>query len=172
MITTREIGHRTLRLKQLVPSLSPAFSPNLYYWMRKKAHFYKDGGVLQTVFRVKPETRLAKELGAGTLMIGYADADGDDNGFVGIRMMEALCLGAEAGSFYYIGMAKMLEEVDEFWEQYLKIGRCAIDPAHKESFLGERYSMDGNTRSCTWCGAKHERVMTPRTVFDESWTSR
>lgn len=138
--------------------------------MREKAHFYKDGGVLQTVFRVKPETRLAKDFGAGTLMIGYPDS-GDENGFVGIRLMAVLCEGVKAGSFYYIGMATMLEEVEGFWEQYLKVGRCAIDPTHKEGFLDDRYNMGGDTRTCLWCGAKHERVLTQRTVFDESWAT-
>lgn len=33
------VGHKTLRLRQLQPKLSPAFSPNLYRWMRESAHF-------------------------------------------------------------------------------------------------------------------------------------
>ncbi|WP_227742200.1 hypothetical protein [Janthinobacterium sp. HH102] len=158
-----------MTLKQLAPSVSSSFSPNLHRWMRKKAHFYTDGGVLQTVYRVKPDTVLASEIGAGTLMIGYPDSPGE-SGFSGVRLMSVLCLGVEARSFYHIGMASMLDEVEGFWGNYLTVGRCAIDPTHKEGFA-DRYSMDGDTRTCLWCGAKHERVMTPRTVFDESWNS-
>ena len=165
---TRFIGHKTLTLRQIDPTKSASFSPNLHRWMRAKGHFFKDGGVLQTVYRVLPDTRLAREIGAGTLMLGYAE-DPTEKGFVGIRLMAALCQGVKAGSFYHIGVAPMLEEVVGFWDAYLKVGRCAIDPAHKEGFMGDRYSMDGDTRTCLWCGSKHERVMTPRTVFDESW---
>lgn len=170
MTTTRTVGHSTLKLKQIAPSISAAFSPNLYRWMRAKGHFYKDGGVLQTVFRVKPGTTLAQEFGAGTLMIGYAGDQGE-NGFIGIRLIAALCHGTKAGSFYYVGMAAMLDEVADFWEQYMQVGRCAIDPDHKEGFMGDRFTLDGDTRTCLWCGAKHDRVMTPRTVFVESWTT-
>lgn len=166
----RTVGHTTLKLAQIAPEKSAAYSPNLHQWMRAKAHFYKDGGVLQTVYRVKPGTLLAKELGEGTLMIGYPD-NGNDKGFTGIRLMATLCQGAKAGSFYYIGMARMLEEINGFWDQYLSVGRCAIDPAHEEGFLGERFSLSGDTRTCLWCGSKHDRVLTPRTVFDESWKS-
>lgn len=168
--TTRIIGHDTLTIKQLAPSQSASFSPNLYRWMRTKAHFYKGGGVLQTVYRIKPDTSLANNFGAGTLMIGYPDSP-DECGFSGIRLMAALCNGAKAGSFYYIGIATMLEEVKGFWDAYLQVGRCAIDPTHKEGFMADRYKMDGDTRTCLWCGVKHEQVMTPRTVFDESWNS-
>lgn len=167
--TTRPTGHKSLTLKQLAPAQSASFSPNLYRWMQTKAHFYRAGGVLQTVYRVKPNTQLAKEYGAGTLMIGYPGDAGGDQGFVGVRLMAVLCNGVKAGSFYYIGMTPMLEEVEGFWDAYLTIGRCAIDPAHKEGFMADRYSVDGDTRIFLWCGAKHERAMTPRTVFDESW---
>jgi hypothetical protein len=66
MTTTRIIGHTTLTLKQIAPSVSDAFSPNLHRWMRNKAHFYKGGGVRQTVYRVKPGTKLSKAIGADT----------------------------------------------------------------------------------------------------------
>jgi hypothetical protein len=168
--TTRIIGHARLTVKQLDPAKSASFSPNLHRWMRAKANFYKDGGVLQTVYRVKPDTSLARDIGVDTLMIGFAE-DPAEKGFVGVRLMSVLCQGVKAGSFYYIGMARMLEEIEGFWDQYLKVGRCAIDPTHKEGFMADRYTMDSDTRTCLWCGAKHERVQTPRTVFDESWNS-
>lgn len=166
--TTRIIGHATLTAKDIAPSKSASFSPNLHRWMRAKAHFFQDGGVLQTVYRVKAGTSLARDIGADTLMLGYAE-DQTENGFIGVRLMSALCQGAKAQSFYHMGMAPMLEVVEGFWDQYLMVGRCAIDPAHKEGFMGDRYSVDGGMRTCLWCGAKHERVITPRTVFDESW---
>ena len=164
MTTTRIIGHTTLTLKQIAPSVSDAFSPNLHRWMRNKAHFYKGGGVRQTVYRVKPGTKLSKDIGADTLMIGYPERS-YEYGFIGVRLISALCEGARAGSFYYMGMAAMLEEVEGFWDQYLKVGRCAIDPSHKEHFQDDRYSMEGETRTCLWCGAKPSLFAKDQSVF-------
>lgn len=169
---TRSVGHKTLTLEQLAPSISVAFSPNLHSWMRAKGHFYRDGGVLQGVFRVKPDTRLAECFGAGTLLIGYPCAQyKGDNDFVGIRLISALCEGAKAGSFCYAGPTSGLQEVVGFWDQYLLVGRCAMDPDHKVHFMDDRYSLNGDIRTCRWCGVKHERVITPRTVLDESWAA-
>jgi hypothetical protein len=163
--TTRSIGHPKLTLKQIAPAVSAAFSPNLYRWMKKKAHFYKDGGVLHNVYRVLPDTPAAKSFGEGTLLIGYLD----ENDFCGVRLMSTLCEGGAASSLCYLGIGPDLAPIEGFWDSYLKIGRCAIDPDHAEGFMDERYATVGATRTCLWCGAKHERVMTPRTVFDESW---
>ena len=171
--TIKTVGHPTLTLKQLDPALSAAFSKHLHQWMREKAHFYSDGGVLQAVFRVKPETRLAESWGAGTLVIGYSGKrDKADTDFIGVRLMSVLCTGAKAGSCCYLGTAPDLEEIDGFWDQYLKVGRCAIEPEHQESFMGERFQLDGDTRTCRWCGVEHQRFLTPRTVLDESWVLR
>lgn len=169
--TTRTIGHATLTLKQLSPTFSASLSPNLYRWMRAKAHFYKGGGVLETVYRVKPDTQLAQDYGAGTLMIGYPGDAGLDQGFVGIRLMAVLCQGVKAGSFYYVGMTPMLEEVDGFWDAYLKIGRCAIDPTHQEHFQGDRFHVHADARDCLWCGHQQRKVVTSRVVHDTTWVS-
>jgi len=165
------VGHKTLRLRELRPKLSPAFSPNLYHWMRESAHFYTDGGVAESVYRVKTGTLAAETFGAGTLLIGYpingypGDAD-----FSGIRLMAVLCQGAKAGRVCFVGIAPDLELVEGFWDCYLNVGRCAVDPEHQEHFIGgERYRIDGDARACLWCGVTHKRVLTPRTVMDESW---
>jgi hypothetical protein len=170
--TFRPLGHKTLTLKQLAPAKSASFSPNLYRWMRAKAHFYGDGGVLQTVYRVKPDTQLAQEYGAGTLMIGYPGDSGSDQGFVGVRLMAVLCQGVMADSFYYLGMTPMLEEVDGFWDTYLKIGRCAIDPAHLEHFQSDRFREHVNGRECLWCGHLQRKVVTSRVVHDTAWVAK
>lgn len=169
---TRLIGHRTLTLERLSPSISAAFSPNLYSWMGAKGHFYKDGGVLQGVYRVQPDTRLAEFFDAGTLLIGYpCTQHKSSSDFIGIRLISALCEGVKAGSICYAGATSGLQEVVGFWDKYLAVGRCAMDPEHKEHFMDERYSMNGDIRTCRWCGTKHERVVTPRAVFDESWVA-
>lgn len=173
MTTTTEIplGHKTLKLSELNPKQSPSFSPNLYKWMREHAHFYKDGGVAETVYRVKPNTPSAKHFGANTKVIGYPiNGYEGDTDFSGALLIGVLCNGVNEKRACYAGLALDVELVDNFWEQYLDIGRCAIDPEHKEHFInGERYVIEGDTRTCLWCNAKQKRVLTNRVVIDESW---
>jgi len=165
------VGHKTLRLLELAPKLSPSFSPNLYRWMRETAHFYRDGGVSETVYRVVPNTRAAESFGAGTLLIGYPiNGYPGDTDFSGVRLMAVLCQGVKADRWCLAGIAPDLELVEGFWDRYLSVGRCAVDPEHQEHFIGgERYRIDADARTCLWCGATQHRVLTPRTVMDESW---
>lgn len=162
--TVTPVGHKTLMLRDLAPELSPAFSPNLHKYLKAHGHFYRDGGTIEGVYKIRAGTKAAEVYGAGTLMLGFED----DGFFVGTRMISALCHGAKAERAAY-PIGRSVELVEGFWDQYLNVGRCAIDPEHKEAFMGDRFSMDGDTRTCLWCGVKHERVLTPRTVFDESW---
>jgi hypothetical protein len=85
--------------------------------------------------------------------------------------MSALCHGSKAErSAHCFGSG--LEQVVGFWNDYLKVGRCAIDPTHEKEFKSDRYSMEDEVRTCLWCGVQHDLVMTPRTVIDESWVPR
>ena len=164
------IGHKTLRLSDLKPEKSASFSPNLYRWLRNQAHFYKDGGTADGVYKAKTGTSTAASFGAGTLLIGHpVNGYPGDTDFSGIRLMAALCQGGKAGRWCYAGIAPDVELVDGFWDRYLEVGRCAIDPEHQEHFMGDRYSVDGDARTCLWCGHKQRRILTPRTVMDESW---
>ena len=169
---TAPVGHPTLVLADLAPK-KPSFSPNLYRWARERAHFYNDGGIAEGVWRVKPGTRAAEHFGSVSLFIGYAiGAYAGDTDFSGARLIAVLCQGKKEGRYCFAGLAPDLELVEGFWDRYTAVGRCAIDPDHQESFSGgERYRMDGETRTCLWCGAIHQRVLTPRTVMDESWVS-
>jgi hypothetical protein len=162
-----------MRLGDIEPSKSPSFSPNLYQWMRQKAHFYRDGGHAEFVYRVLPGSRAEKAFGAGTLLIGrpYNAYEGDTD-FSGIRLIAALCQGAKADRVCYPGIMDSLEPVEGFWTRYLQVGRCAVDPDHAEHFVSaDRFSVSGDVRSCRWCGAKHQRTLVPRIVHDETWTA-
>ncbi len=168
--TRVEIGHRTLRLRDLMPDKSAAFSPNLFSWMRRRAHFYKDGGVLHGVFRVKPGTPTAECFGAGTLLIGYPiNGYPGDLDFAGAKLMAVLCNGARENQWCFTHITQDLEPLANFWDHYLKIGRCAIDPLHQHHFVGDRFSVSGAVRTCLWCGHRQHKVVTPRVVHDESW---
>lgn len=165
------LGHKTLRLRDLSPEKSSSFSPNLYRWMKRRAHFYRDGGVAEGVYRVKPGTAAAEHFGAGTLMIGHPfNGHPGDTDFSGARLMQALCIGGKALNWCYSNMAPDLELVEGFWDRYLQVGRCAIDPSHQTHFSGgERFIVNGNVRKCLWCGQQQHQVVTPRTVLDEAW---
>lgn len=165
------LGHKTLRLRDLSPEHSPSFSPNLYRWMQRRAHFYLDGGVAENVYRVKPGTPTADSFGAGTLIIGHPfNGHPGDTDFSGVRLYHALCNGRKALSWCYGNMAPDLEVVEGFWDRYLQVGRCAIDPEHQEHFSGaDRFAMKGDIRKCLWCGHQQRQILTPRTVYDETW---
>ncbi|WP_199031425.1 hypothetical protein [Ralstonia sp. ASV6] len=106
------VGHPTMNLDDIDPSKSQAYSPNLYAWMKKRAHFFRDGGHAEHIYRVRANSSFADCFGAGTLI-----------------------------------------RVEGFWDRYLKVGRCAIDPEHQEHFLGgDRYLHNGSSQICLWCG--------------------
>lgn len=170
---TNPVGHSTMALKDIAPTISAAFSPNLHRWMKSRGHAYSDGGVAETVYRVLPDSRLAKEFGAGTLMIGSAyDQYEGDKDFSGSLLISVLCNGSKAIRYCHVGAMPSLGVVEGFWDRYMKVGRCAIDPEHAQHFHGgERYSEAGDVRTCLWCGEKHQKIVTPRTVLDESWST-
>lgn len=160
--TSSPIGHPTMTLKQISPTCSAAFSPNLYRWMKRYGHAYLDGGVAESVFRVRPESKFAKEFLAGTLFIGCPfDQHEGDTDFSGTLLMGVLCRGSKARRYCYAGGMDSLELVEGFWDDYLRVGRCAIDPDHEQDFHGsERYSVAGGVRNCLWCGIAIENERT------------
>lgn len=47
------------------------------------------------------------------------------------------------------------EDITEvFWREYIRKGRCALDPEHERYFQGDedRFSMIASARRCNWCG--------------------
>lgn len=132
-----------LDVRAVDPRNGSKYSPNLYRWltMRSKKHH----AWTSRVYRDK----------GGTLWIGMLDL-GD---LIGARLMHVLCYGTKAESFCYVGMRGLVEVVD-FWPRYVAEGRCAIDPEHARYFVGDdtRWTQDGDTRACLWCG-KAQQVM-------------
>lgn len=163
---TCQSGHQTIRLEDIAPGKSAAFSPNLYEFMKARAHFSPSGGVAESVFKVKDGSKAAAAYGAGALMIGFIT-----NGLlIGANLNSALSNGA-AARCEGLPVATSLEEVLGFWESYLELGRCAIDPKHQESFLSDRFHEQGNSRTCRWCGHHQTKVITTRSVNVEQWVA-
>lgn len=161
------VGHKTLRAADIAPSKSASFSPNLHKYLKARGHFYADGGLLQGVYVIRTGSKAAGVYGAGTLMLGYPD----DDYFIGTRLISALCNGGKEESMAH-PIGKSVDPVEGFWDNYLKIGRCAIDPAHQEHFMADRFNEQGDSRTCLWCGHQQHKVVTPRVVYDESWVSK
>lgn len=146
----------TVQLKNLAPSRSPGFSPNLHRWLRACGTGRHQGLVLDTVYQVQAGSNLSRSIGAGTLVVGqpYAAYAGDKD-VSGVRLIEVLVNGTQAGRFCLVSAADSLEPVSDFWARYQKVGRCAFDPNHQEHFMGaDRYMTVDGVKTCLWCGAK------------------
>lgn len=142
-------------LATINPKVDPKYSPNLYRFLRRK---YLNFPVPVSVFK--------SDRG---LIIGFIH-DGD---FIGCRVSVALSLRPQTGCFS--GEAKHCKVVSTFWDDYVKHGRCAIDPGHKMTFGDEdqrwTYSSNGRFRTCNWCGQSKQRRKIVRTVMEyPSWS--
>jgi hypothetical protein len=167
MHATRTIGHPTLRIQDIAPTHSPAYSPNLHLYLRVHGVFLREGGLLDAVYKVKPGTKAAQWFNAEALLIGHIA----DNLFTGSRLMSALCDAHYADRASYPCGVDGLELQEDFWERYLKVGRCAVDPAHAETFQGSRFDESDDARTCSWCGHHQRKVLVPRIVHDTTWIS-
>ncbi|WP_075323855.1 hypothetical protein [Acidithiobacillus albertensis] len=84
--------------------------------------------------------------------------------FSACTLLGVLCLGAaERTGSYALQRFTKIEEVKGFWEEYMRVGRCAIDPKHQRAFLEDEsrwlMSKDQTTRSCLWCGEVKQRLV-------------
>jgi hypothetical protein len=135
---------KPIDLAAIHPGLGKKYSPNLYAFLRAKARRSKD---VLSRFRVYRDVE-------GTLWLGYM-FDGD---LIGTRLSRVLIDGAQA-EIYSFGLSE-LTELDNFWQQYQAIGRCAIDPEHGMGFIGDdaRWNVRGDHRSCQWCGNATQKL--------------
>lgn len=144
-------------IADLSPDLNAAYSPNLHQWLRRHGTGRKEGLVLDSVYRVRARSKLAEHYGDGAFVIGspYAAYEGDTD-VSGVHLMNVLCHGADASRVGLAGALESLEEVADFWTRYQQIGRCAIDPEHKTSFVDSvRYTAANGVETCQWCGHQH-----------------
>ena len=136
----------------------------MHAYLKAKGHFFKGGELLQSVFVTTAGTKSADWFGEGTLVIGYVE----EELFIGARLMQALSQGYKAETAAHLCLPG-LNRLDNFWNSYLTVGRYAIDSKHEVPFVADHYILESKMlRTCRWCGARHQRVLTPRTVFDES----
>lgn len=149
----------------LHPRRSPAYSPNLHRWLRlQPSQYLLNREIRDQVYRVTANSLLCRRYSftPGELVIGlpYENQPFADD-FSGAQLMHVLTMGSHALRMCYPGGMGGLERIDDFWERYHAIGRCVIDPEHTEHFIDDasRFTFDGDTRTCRWCGAKHHRTL-------------
>jgi len=139
----------TLDIKAIDPKNGDKYSPNLHAWVKRSRYGLPD------VFRNHE----------GALYIGVKDTNTEDGEwFTGAQLNSVLCNGLRTASYAYPpNQAEKLTLVEGFWEDYTERGRCAIDPTHLVWFLGYRWTVDGDKRTCNWCGC---------TQIQRHWTER
>jgi hypothetical protein len=154
------VMENVIDLAVINPRNGPQFSLNLFRFLRKR------GVAWANICRVYRDTD-------NIMWIGSLD-----NGWLhGARLMVVLCYGSGEQLFAYApGRIAGLTEVPNFWEEYMRIGRCAIDPEHRRSFMDDEtrwaVSDDGKHRSCLWCGNAHQKRETwVEQVQHERWVA-
>lgn len=165
-------------LDRIHPARSPAFSPNLHHWLRRHMpHFGLPAAktlIDYQIYAVRAGSTLVRRhyFGEGELLIGAPYTDDGSSDFCGAMLLHVLAHGTAAEPMCYPGIMPSLELVNGFWSNYLRIGRCAIDPLHTIHFRGpERYDLSGDDRICRWCGIKQRRVINTQTIIvdHEQW---
>jgi len=69
-------------------------------------------------------------------------------------------------------MGGKLTLLADFWSDYARIGRCAIDTDHSRHFIGgdTRWAVSGDIRSCLWCEGHTQTLRRwTETVERERW---
>ena len=148
-----------MNIELISPKLHERYSPNLYQWLNDK---YSNWKYACDVY-VSPE---------GRLFIGIIN-NGD---FLGCNLMAVLCNGSKERIGSYIE-GKKFKKVKNFWKEYQRIGRCAIDKKHVEYFINDnnrwKYSKLGKTRHCQWCGNCTQTEKVRKVVtFESRWVNK
>lgn len=137
---------------QLDPVLHPGYSPMLFHYLR--------GAVDHTSAKVPYDVYRGPPIGGETaskLCMGYLLSDT----FHGIMLM-SLLQGELPGVLSL--PAEQVVLVEDFWQQYIQVGRCAADPEHRlvdAGYGGGRVLLSrGNPGcfTCMNCGAHVERA--------------
>ncbi|MBU2765817.1 hypothetical protein HAP94_06305 [Acidithiobacillus ferrivorans] len=156
------IVENRLDLAAINPRNGPQFSPNLHRFLRNRGKAWAN---TCRVFRDADNV-----LWIGSLDYGWLH---------GARLMGVLCHGTLERVMAHvpsIGFRGDLQEITSFWADYMRIGRCALDPEHQKSFVGDEtrwaVSDDGHHRSCLWCGNAHQKLETwVEQVQHERWAA-
>lgn len=150
------VTHTPFDLRSIDHKKHQKFSPNLQKWMRKLSE------------PMRSTTKVYRDH-EGFLWIGSIS---DDGWFYGSKLVRVLCNGTkEHRGAYPRKQFQRFAEVKNFWSEYRRIGRCAIDAEHQEHYLNSdsRFSVNGATRCCNWCGYRQKLEVREVIRKIESW---
>jgi hypothetical protein len=139
-------------LTLIAPRQDGKFSTNL--WRHLKKHQVRYG--LQVFQRTKsffdgsPTDPNAWHM--GDIWIGEAPDPDWIHGLTLRALIQDRC--SSTGWAIPLGVSGYREITQEFWETYLRIGRCCWDRSHLDFMRNNenRFTTIGNTRRCNWCG--------------------
>jgi hypothetical protein len=150
--TTLTLKQNIFNLSDIHPKKNPAFSPNLYNWLRKHSFMQK----------------FADRYKMGNMeYIGFLD---DGEFLIGSRLWGVLCNGGAEEKFAFSISREPIIHIP-MWENYLKIGRCEIDPKHNHEFMADRFSISQNSRICKWCGKIKAKEIYKVVTKKERWVN-
>lgn len=150
LLTTATRPIREL-VKHIDPALWDAYSPNLVKWLKAAG---RDG---DCVFRLRAGAKLERVYGPNAMFVGqkFNFDDAFDTDFSGALLMGTMTFGRNATRYCHAGLFPQLQEIDNFWQQYIDKGRCAIDPDHRVIFRENNRIVTREGEShCAWCSAK------------------
>lgn len=142
----------TVALEDINPTNGDKYSPNLYKFMRARLRDCNWA-------RWQVATWSSDYGSFPCLVREWTDSNGVHLQ-MSAKLWEALCRGSKTCNGFYPGRRFTFDRPN-FWDEYKAIGRCAIDPEHRERFVaGDRWeeSADGQTRRCRWCGKVTQRL--------------
>lgn len=142
--------------EEIIALQGDRYSPNLRGWLIKNLHrhFVRTPSVYQS----------------GGLWVGDIEEDG---WFVGAQLRRVLVDGRKVDVGTWVPEeGDPPELLSTFWARYAAIGRCAIDPEHRTTFIGNetRWAVEGDTRHCLWCGNHTQHLFRwTETVAHKAW---
>ena len=158
-------------LKKINPKNGDKYSPNLFKFLKALSPLRRES--IQ-VFK-RSESKLF--CGDG-LWIGTLDGKPGDQWLHGCRLNSALCFGVKAARremfAHPIRSNENFELLENFWSEYERIGRCAIDSEHTQQFIGGhgRWASTATHRHCLWCGeVVQEKTTFIKTEVRDVWTT-
>lgn len=149
----------TLSIENFKPKKHPKYSPNLYKWLRKRKKTFQSLEIFSDEHN---------RLWIGNIIYNNNGAEM----LHGCLLMRILCNGSKSDFMSYLVSGHFtgpLTPVLDFWEQYEKLGRCAIDKDHQINFIDEssRWKTNDDERECLWCNNYKQKLITEEKIVKQ-----
>lgn len=145
-----------LDIEAINPKRHSKYSANLYKWLKQSRNVAFNR---TRVFLLPDDDGQYISWKPRQILIGSLY----DGCVGGRRLSDILCgsRGVFSNTYCYPPAFKFIDITDEFWSEYIRDGRCAIDRSHIGFFSRDesRYQHAGSTRKCRWCGKWFNKVI-------------